>query len=57
MEWETLCIVWFLLLGFLPVGLAYHALITLVASGLWAWAAFYGMREGFDFEGTEPESS
>ena len=29
-----------LLFGFLPVGLGYHALISLTAAGLWGWAAF-----------------
>jgi hypothetical protein len=27
-----------LLLGFLPVGLAYHAGVSLAAAALWAWA-------------------
>ncbi len=30
-----------LLLGFLPIGLAYHMLISLAAAGLWLWACFY----------------
>ena len=29
-----------LLFGFLPVGLAYHASVSLAAAGLWAWAVF-----------------
>ena len=45
-----------LVFGFLPIGLAYHATISLAAAGLWAWAAYYGMREVFDREGTEPEA-
>ena len=32
-------------LGFLPIGLAYHVLISLAAGALWAWAAFYGLSE------------
>ena len=36
-----------LLFGFLPIGLGYHALISLAAAGLWAWAAFYGLSEYF----------
>jgi len=27
-----------LLFGFLPIGLAYHAGVSLAAAGLWAWA-------------------
>ena len=34
-----------LLFGFLPVGLGYHALISLAAGALWAWAAFYALSE------------
>ena len=34
-----------LLFGFLPIGLAYHALISFAAAGLWGWAAFYGLAE------------
>ncbi len=34
-----------LLFGFLPVGLAYHALISLAAGGLWTWAAFFVMSD------------
>ena len=30
-----------LVLGFLPVGLAYQMLISLAAGLLWGWAAFY----------------
>ena len=38
--------VWFwndpwLVFGFLPVGLGYQMLISLAASALWGWAAFY----------------
>ena len=36
-----------LLFGFLPIGLGYHALISLAAGGLWAWAAFYALSEYF----------
>ena len=34
-----------LLMGFLPIGLAYHVLISLAAAGLWAWAAFDVLAE------------
>ena len=34
-----------LLFGFLPVGLAYHALISLAAGGLWAWAVLFAFAE------------
>jgi hypothetical protein len=30
-----------LLFDFLPVGLAYQILISIAASALWGWAAFY----------------
>ena len=36
-----------LLFGFLPIGLGYHALISLAAAGLWAWAVFGAMSEYF----------
>lgn len=36
-----------LVFGIVPVGLAYHALISLAAGGLWAWAAFRAMPEAF----------
>ena len=29
-----------LVFGFLPIGLAYHMLVSLAAGGLWAWAVF-----------------
>jgi len=37
-----------LLFGFLPIGLAYHAGISLAAGILWAVAAFYAMPEVFE---------
>lgn len=37
-----------LLFGFLPVGLGYHALISLAAGGLWAWAVFGVFPEVFE---------
>jgi hypothetical protein len=46
-----------LLFGFLPVGLAYHAVISLAAASLWAWAVFSAMRDVFDGGDAEPESS
>ena len=30
-----------LVFGFLPIGLGYQMLISLAASALWAWAAFF----------------
>lgn len=29
-----------LLLGFMPIGLAYQAVVSLAAAALWAWAVF-----------------
>ena len=37
-----------LLFGFLPVGLGYHALISLAAGGLWAWAVLGVWPERFE---------
>ncbi len=37
-----------LLFGFMPVGLAYHALISLAAGGFWAWAVLRAMPELFE---------
>jgi len=37
-----------LVLGFLPVGLAYHVLFSLAAAGLWAWAVFDVYRDIFE---------
>lgn len=34
-----------LLLGFLPIGLGYHALLSLAAGGFWAWAAYFTLTE------------
>ncbi|MHC4400442.1 MAG: DUF3311 domain-containing protein [Planctomycetota bacterium] len=42
-----------LVFGFLPVGLAYHALVSLAAGGLWALAVFVIWPELFE---GEPES-
>ncbi len=39
-----------LLFGFLPIGLGYHALISLAAAGLWAWAAYDALKTLFDDE-------
>ena len=36
-----------LLFGFLPIGLGYHALISMGAAALWAWAAFDALSEYF----------
>ncbi len=41
---------WF---GFLPVGLGYHALISLAAAGLWAWAVFSVWRDALEEEPEE----
>ena len=37
-----------LLFGFLPVGLAYHAAISLAAGALWAWAVYRVWPELFE---------
>lgn len=42
-----------LLFGFLPVGLAYHAGISLAAGLLWAVAVFYAMPEVFEADPEE----
>ena len=42
-----------LVLGFLPVGLAYQAMISLFAAGLWAWAVFGVWSEVFGEVGDE----
>ena len=46
-----------LLFGFLPVGLAYHALISLAAGALWAWAAFCVMPEYFSGDAEEESAT
>jgi hypothetical protein len=46
-----------LLFGFLPVGLAYHALISLAAGCFWAWAAYDAMAAVFQPGGGGTESS
>ena len=43
-----------LLFGFLPIGLGYHALISLAAAGLWAWAAFDELS-GYFTDGEPPD--
>ena len=40
----------YLLFGFLPIGLAYHALISLLAGTLWALTAFCAWPAGLDQE-------
>jgi hypothetical protein len=40
-----------LLFGFLPVGLAYHALISIAAGLLWAWAVLGVWPELFEDAG------
>lgn len=37
-----------LVLGIVPVGLAYHALLSLSAGALWAWAVFDVYRDLFE---------
>jgi hypothetical protein len=37
-----------LLLGFLPIGLAYQMMISVAASALWGWAAFNAWPEHYD---------
>lgn len=48
-----------LLFGFLPIGLGYHALISLAAGGLWAWAVFFALAEYLedDEPATTPDAS
>ena len=45
-----------LLFGFLPVGLAYHAGISLAAGILWAVAVFYAMPEVFEADPEEADT-
>lgn len=50
-----------LVLGFLPVGLAYHAVFSLVAAGLWAlacrWAWPHEIEEWADAKDDSEEGS
>jgi hypothetical protein len=46
-----------LIFGFLPVGLAYHAMISVAAGCLWAWAAYDAMAGVFEQEEPMAESS
>jgi hypothetical protein len=53
--------VWFwdnpwLVFGFLPVGLGYQMLISLGASALWGWAAFYAWPEELDAIVVDPNT-
>ncbi|MFQ5413485.1 MAG: DUF3311 domain-containing protein [Phycisphaerae bacterium] len=41
--------------GFIPIGLAYHALISLLAAGLWALAIKYCWPQAVD--DTEPDTA
>ena len=34
--------------GFLPIGLGYQMLISLAASAIWCWAAFYAWPDQLD---------
>jgi hypothetical protein len=45
----------YLVFGFLPVGLAYHALISILAGVLWALATFYAWPTDIG-EGTETDA-
>ena len=45
----------YLLFGFLPVGLAYHALISLLAGLLWAAVVFFAWPADIDKEDHTPE--
>jgi hypothetical protein len=47
----------YLVFGFLPVGLAYHMLISVAAGGLWAWAAWCNWPEEFDEDLAEEHST
>lgn len=46
-----------LVFGFLPVGLGYHALYSLAAAALWAWAIFGVFTEMFSDPPEETPSS
>ena len=37
-----------LLFGFLPIGLAYHALFSTLATALWAFAVFFAWPKGLE---------
>jgi hypothetical protein len=44
------------LFGFLPVGLGYQILISLAASALWGWAAFYAWPAELEAAVAEPHA-
>ncbi len=44
-----------LVFGFVPVGLAYHALISLLAGGIWALIVFFAWPKELE-EGTSESS-
>ena len=46
-----------LVLGFLPVGLAYHALISILAGIGWALAARYCWPSGLEVEDSDVQTS
>jgi hypothetical protein len=39
-----------LIFGFLPIGLFYHACISIAASAMWWWATIYCWPQGLDIE-------
>ena len=45
-----------LLFGFMPIGLAYHVMISILAAGLGAWACFQCWPQGLD-DGEEADKA
>ncbi len=46
-----------LVFGFVPIGLAYHALISLLAGGIWALIVFFAWPKGLDDAPAQPDKS
>lgn len=46
-----------LVFGFVPIGLAYHALISLLAGGIWTLIVFFAWPKGLDDGAAEPNES
>lgn len=46
-----------LVFGFVPVGLAYHALISLLAGGIWALIVFFAWPKDLEEGAQEPDQS
>lgn len=43
-------------LGFIPIGLAYHALYSLLAAALWAWVCFWAWPDHLEDAATEGDA-